>query len=187
MYNAVVNTKAFLMTTITINTVDYFSLASRAEATEFLQADFTHAAAWGSATDGTKDSALVTATRCLQSISWNEDTQGYVDGTATPVPSWLINAAALLAAGYVGGTFSGRPDRAQSSVKRAKEADAEVEMFSSASGSSKGWLPPEVLALIFPYLEDLTTALPKASSLSLYPPKTYDKGLPFSDTVDSEV
>ena len=130
------------MATITINTVDYNSFASVADADAFLAADVKRYAAWAAldADANAKARALVTASRYLAGLDWADGVPSY----DTP-PTAVVEATALLAADIAAKPSLGDDASTGSNVKRVKGGEAEVEFFRPTAGAA---LPPYLLRLL---------------------------------------
>ncbi len=146
---------------ITIGAVNYDVYATNTEADDYLAADIKRAVIWDALTEGVQDQCIGSATRYLDSFSWDgepvdgdiPDTQpnqwprtGLVDrnGTAVPsvgIPQELEDATIIFA--Y---ELSQSPTLADSSdtsdnVKRVKAGSVEIEKFRSESGTGFSFEP----------------------------------------------
>jgi len=161
------------LTTITINTVDYVSNVSLAEANEVLAVDPIRGTAWAALTDDEKGARLVAATRRLNLISWAgtktnaEEVQSdafprtglsYPDGTAvstTEVPQAVSDATALMAGTIAVDATAAAAGTSASNQKRVKAGSAEVEFFRPTAGTP---IQDEtVWALILPFTTSYST------------------------------
>lgn len=128
------------MATITINTVDYSSFASVAEADEYLAVDVSRYAAWAALDTDEKGRALITASRYLASLEWVDGVPSY----DTP-PAAVVEATSLFAADIAAKPALGNDASTGSNVKRVKGGEAEVEFFRPTSGAA---LPSYLLRLL---------------------------------------
>lgn len=161
------------LTTISLNSIDYVSFASLAEADAYLAVDPVRGTTWATKTDDEKGALLVAATRRLNLISWagektnGDDTQPdafprtgltYPDGTAvstTEVPQAVGDATILMAGSIAIDSGAASAGTSASNQKRVKAGSAEVEFFRPTAG-----VPIQdetVWALILPFTTSYTS------------------------------
>jgi hypothetical protein len=129
---------AFTFDTIVINAVNYDSLCTRAEATEYLAPEL-NLKAWETATDANKDKALVSATRVLVAQNW-------IDESAVP-DTVLIAANSLLADQILAGETPG----SGTEINAVSAGSVSIDFAgSTAVGAPK--FDPRITALISQYL-----------------------------------
>ena len=128
----------FTFDTIVIDSVNYDSLCTRAEANEYLAPEL-NLKAWDTATDANKDKALVSATRVLVAQSW-------IDESAVP-DNVLIAANSLLADQILAGETPG----SSQSINSVSAGSVSIDFSgSTAVGASK--FDARITALISQYL-----------------------------------
>ncbi len=140
------------ITTITIETVDYTSYASLAEADAYLNLDPVREATWEALSDDEKGKKLVAATRRLDLLTWQGAKTGdvdvqeekwprtgvsYPDGTAvstSEVPKEVENATILLAGSIAITAAVADAGTSGTNTKKVKAGSAAVEFFRRQDG-----------------------------------------------------
>jgi len=140
------------ITTITIETVDYTSYASVAEADSYLNIDPVREATWEALTDDQKGKYLVAATRRLDLLTWQgtktggDDVQenawprtgvSYKDGSAvstSEVPQELENATIILAGSIALDTTKADYGTSGSNLSEVGAGSAKVKFFKPVAG-----------------------------------------------------
>lgn len=163
-------------TTITLNTIDYVSYASVAEADARLAVDPVRSAAWLALTDDAKGINLVAATNRLdyerysgtKEVNSQENKWPRIgatcNSTAIPdgdIPLELEKATILLAGTIAITPTASSAGSASSNIKRAKAGSAEVEFFRPTGANfSIAKQSPDVFALIKCLLEGASSGGP---------------------------
>lgn len=151
------------MAIVTINSVDYDTYATIAEASEYLSADFVLASVWSGLTSDQQAQVLVSSARRFDTLSWKGDKTSDSQPLAWPrsnttitgvddsaIPEDIVNASIMYAA-----LVAQTPDllsaqNQSSNTKRLKAGSAEIEYFSATSGSI---MPTRVNQLLLKYLD----------------------------------
>lgn len=139
------------ISTLTINSVDYTSYASLAQANARLAVDASRATTWATKTDDEKRALLVQATNALDLLSWGGAKAGgdsqanafprsslyYASGGAvssSEVPLGVENGAILLAGSIALNPEAGDKSSSGSNVKGVKAGSSEVTFFRQTTG-----------------------------------------------------
>lgn len=128
----------FTFDTIVIDSVNYDSLCTRAEANEYLAPEL-NLKAWDTATDANKDKALVSATRVLVAQNW-------ADESAVP-DDVLIAANSLLADQILAGETPGSGQ----SINSVSAGSVSID-FAGATAVGASKFDARITALISQYL-----------------------------------
>lgn len=134
------------MTTLDIGGNTYDVYADVPTADIYLLADIQYSATWCAATSDTKSSALVSATRYLDSKNWQGDKTSDVQPLEWPrdnvsgvdngtTPQEIIDASIILAAMTVADPTALSASNTTNNVKVAKAGSAMVENFKQSSKS----------------------------------------------------
>ena len=150
------------MATITIGSVDYDVYTTVATADEYLAADIELGSTWSSATEATKQQALVSATRYIDRQQWSGQKTvssqaldwprtGATGATDGVIPQEILDASIVLAGMFVvDSTTQSTADQSQTQ-KRVKAGSAEVEFFFKSRRNSTKF-PARVNDLIAEFL-----------------------------------
>lgn len=156
-----------MLTTITIDSVDYSSYATVTEADEVLNIDITRGTAWKALDTDGKGARLIAATRRLDLLRWDgEKTGGNAQTTAFPrsgllypdgeeVDDSTVPIQVELATIYMAGSIAVRPANASSTsttstsreISKVKAGPVEIQYSPGSSGASNEFALPDIDAL----------------------------------------
>lgn len=160
------------MGTVTIDTVEYQTYGTLAEANDYLNVNLA-ATDWNGATDDEKSKALVMTTRFFNRVKWKGEVtddvtpqplawprdstgvEGHADGT---IPDAILNGFWEMAALIIADPAVTGNRTTGSNVSRAKAGEAEVWFFRSTL-ETESKFPIDVLDWIRAYLENGSSIL----------------------------
>jgi hypothetical protein len=153
-----------MMAIVLVDSLEFDTYASLADADEYLAGDFA-AAAWRaeSVVDNDRARALVTATRLLDRLNWDgEKTDpdqlhawprtGFTDLDEDIVPQPIIDASILLAREIQAGSAVDGQATTGSNVRRQRAGSVEIEYFNPNLLSDAARLPVAVEELVSRFL-----------------------------------
>lgn len=156
------------MATVQIDSLEFDTYASLADADEYLAGDAS-AASWRAVTteDNDRGRALVTATRLIDRTGWGgEKTDvdqihafprtGFPDFDEDIVPQAVIDASILLARDIQAGSSVDSQAVTGSNVRRQKAGSVEIEYFNPNLLTDPSRFPTAVEELLAPFLPSVT-------------------------------
>lgn len=119
---------------VIIDTVTFDCLADVAYADAFLLGDVQRATAWASRTTTVKGRGLVSATRAMLNLPWNEGMAPDPAGADEDIPTVVKDVCSMYASDIISKPRLYSDAGTNSNIKLAKAGSAQVEFFRPVSG-----------------------------------------------------
>ena len=163
------------LTTITINSMDYPSYATIAEADTYLAIDRARSEAWSTLDETVKGQRLAAATRRMDGLGWAGRRASEAQATAwprmgmtpepsAPIPPELEQATILLAGGLAAGLVDASGDGSEAAIQSERLGPFAATYFHPRRQSRvERLLGADALALVSQWLEGPSIAAPVAT------------------------